>query len=71
MLYQQIGDLCKAEEEYHKWLKLDEFNIDILKGQGFISLNRKRYTEAEVSFSRVLSLNASEAWGFWVKGSSL
>ncbi|MFH0940410.1 MAG: UPF0489 family protein [Candidatus Omnitrophota bacterium] len=67
IIYQQKGKLKKAQEEYEKFLALDEENPSILTGLGYLFLWRKQKNEAALHFfEKVLSkapLNASALFG--------
>jgi Tfp pilus assembly protein PilF len=63
ILYLQYNKPEKAEEEYEKFLAVNENNAAVLTGLGYIALARRRYAKADTFFNRSLMVdnNSSEA----------
>lgn len=56
VLYDRQGDFQKAQEEYHKALKQDPRDADLLNNMGYGYYSRGRWTEAELYLRQALAV---------------
>jgi type IV pilus assembly protein PilF len=54
VIYQQIGQVQRAEESFRKALELSPNNSDILNAYGTFHCGQKHYAEADAQFSKAL-----------------